>query len=231
MLTNVALEHTRLLGSTVAEIARREARGGRSRRHARRRGGARPARGGARPQATAERLGATLVHAPADAGVPLLAQGAFQRANFATARAAAEALIGPLDEAAVRDAAGATLVPGRFQVVAERPTVVLDGAHNADGIAALAASLPGVARRPPARGGRQRARRQGRRRDVRRAAAALRRRGGHVQREPARASRPRRWRRSQAARRTSSAIRGARWRSRRSSRGRTASSWRPAPST
>jgi dihydrofolate synthase / folylpolyglutamate synthase len=82
------------------------------------------------------------VHAPADAGVPLLAQGAFQRRNFATARAAAEALIGPLDEAAVRDAAAATLVPGRFQVVAERPTVLLDGAHNADGVAALAASLP-----------------------------------------------------------------------------------------
>ena len=42
----------------------------------------------------------------------------------------------------MREAAAATLVPGRFQVVAERPTVLLDGAHNADGIAALAASLP-----------------------------------------------------------------------------------------
>ncbi len=125
-------------------------------------------------------MGATLVRATADAGVALLAQGAFQRRNFAMARAAAEALIGPLDEMAVRDAAAATLVPGRFQVVAERPVVVLDGAHNADGMAALAASLPELARRPPARRGRERARRQGRRRDARVAAAALRRRGGHV---------------------------------------------------
>ena len=141
VLTNVALDHTRLLGSTVTEIA--------GEKLAVVDPGATLVVGSALdPDAealaaeTAERLGVTLVHAPADAGVPLLAQGAFQRRNFATARAAAEALIGPLDEAAVRDAAGATLVPGRFQVVAERPTVLLDGAHNADGIAALAASLP-----------------------------------------------------------------------------------------
>jgi dihydrofolate synthase / folylpolyglutamate synthase len=144
VLTNVALDHTRLLGSTVTEIAGEKL------------AVAKPSH----PPATlvvgpaldpdaealagelAERLGVTLVHAPADAGVPLLAQGAFQRRNFATARAAAEALIGPLDDAAVRDAAAATLVPGRFQVVAERPTVLVDGAHNADGVAALAASLP-----------------------------------------------------------------------------------------
>jgi dihydrofolate synthase / folylpolyglutamate synthase len=83
------------------------------------------------------------VHAPADAAVPLLAQGDFQRRNFATARAAVEALIGPLDEDAVRQAAASTIVPGRFQLVAERPALVLDGAHNADGVRALAATLPG----------------------------------------------------------------------------------------
>jgi dihydrofolate synthase/folylpolyglutamate synthase len=141
VLTNVALDHTRLLGSTVAEIA--------AEKLAVVDPGATLVVGSAlAPDAealartTASRLGVTLVHATADTGVPLLAQGAFQRRNFATARAAAEALIGPLDEAAVRDAAAATLVPGRFQLVAERPAVVLDGAHNADGIAALAASLP-----------------------------------------------------------------------------------------
>jgi dihydrofolate synthase/folylpolyglutamate synthase len=32
-------------------------------------------------------------------------------------------------------------LPGRFQTVCENPTVILDGAHNADGAAALAASL------------------------------------------------------------------------------------------
>jgi dihydrofolate synthase/folylpolyglutamate synthase len=141
VLTNVALEHTRLLGSTVAEIA------------AEKLAVVDPAAtlvvgpglhpdADAQARATAERQGATLVRAPADAGVPLRAQGAFQRANFATARAAAEALLGPLDDAAVRDAAAATLVPGRFQVVSERPAVILDGAHNANGVEALAASLP-----------------------------------------------------------------------------------------
>ena len=33
-------------------------------------------------------------------------------------------------------------MPGRLQVVAERPLTILDGAHNASGVAALAAALP-----------------------------------------------------------------------------------------
>jgi dihydrofolate synthase/folylpolyglutamate synthase len=41
----------------------------------------------------------------------------------------------------VRAAALSTLVPGRFQVVAEHPATVLDGAHNPAGMAALAGSL------------------------------------------------------------------------------------------
>ena len=56
---------------------------------------------------------------------------------------------------AVRAAAASTVVPGRFEVVARRATaaaeVVLDGAHNAGGIAALAESLPELPRRPAAR--------------------------------------------------------------------------------
>jgi dihydrofolate synthase/folylpolyglutamate synthase len=141
VLTNVALEHTRLLGSTVAEIAREKL--------AVVDPGAVLVVGAAldpaaelEAEATAARVGARLVHAEADLGVELLAQGGFQRANFAAARAAAEALAGPLDEEAVRDAAAATLVPGRFQIVSERPVVVLDGAHNANGVEALAATLP-----------------------------------------------------------------------------------------
>jgi dihydrofolate synthase/folylpolyglutamate synthase len=145
VLTNVALEHTKLLGSTVDAIAREKLAvvkptqppptlivGA----------GLDPA-AATEAEATAQRQGARLVHATADAGVPLLAQGDFQRLNFAMARAAAEAIAGPLDERLVRAAAAETLVPGRFQVVSEHPAVVLDGAHNADGIGALAASLPG----------------------------------------------------------------------------------------
>ena len=41
-------------------------------------------------------------------------------------------------------------VPGRMQVVAERPLTLYDGAHNPSGIAALAAALPDVlGDRPP----------------------------------------------------------------------------------
>ncbi|MCW2533191.1 MAG: FolC bifunctional protein, partial [Blastococcus sp.] len=47
---------------------------------------------------------------------------------------------GELDAAAVADAAAHVAVPGRFQVVDDQ--LVLDGAHNAAGMAALAESLP-----------------------------------------------------------------------------------------
>ena len=47
----------------------------------------------------------------------------------------------------MRAAAASTIVPGRFEVLPggagdERAEIVLDGAHNASGIAALAGSLP-----------------------------------------------------------------------------------------
>ncbi|MDP9401406.1 MAG: bifunctional folylpolyglutamate synthase/dihydrofolate synthase, partial [Actinomycetota bacterium] len=74
-----------------------------------------------------------------------LARGAFQRRNLATARAAAQALLGdarPLEPAAVTAAAASTLVPGRFEVVGGAPVTVFDGAHNPAGVAALAETLP-----------------------------------------------------------------------------------------
>ena len=156
VLTNVGLEHTRWLGPTVADIAREKL--------------AVVARGAtlvlgpdlhpdadAEARAVAERQGATIVRAPAapPAGTELVARGAFQRRNFAVACAAAEAWLGRLDAAAVRAAGASTVVPGRFEVLradargaraghdgAAGVEVVLDGAHNAGGIEALAASLP-----------------------------------------------------------------------------------------
>jgi dihydrofolate synthase / folylpolyglutamate synthase len=140
VLTNVGLEHTRWLGPTIAHVAAEKL-------------------DIVRPGATlvvgadlhedamalAERVcderGATLVVAPAHTGLELLAQGEHQQRNFAVARAAAEAYHGPLDDTAVREAAAATLVPGRFQVVDSDPVTVVDGAHNAAGMAALAGSL------------------------------------------------------------------------------------------
>jgi dihydrofolate synthase/folylpolyglutamate synthase len=139
VLTNVGLEHTRWLGPTIADVA------------AEKLDIVRP--GGTlvvgadldgEAMALARRVSASrdakLVVAPAETGLELLAQGAHQQRNFAVARAAAEAFHGALDDAAVV-AAAATLVPGRFQVVDENPVTVVDGAHNAAGMAALAQSL------------------------------------------------------------------------------------------
>lgn len=68
--------------------------------------------------------------------------GGFQIANAATAIAAVERhLARALDPAPLRSAVAAVRVPGRLEVVAAEPIIVLDGAHNADGMEALAASI------------------------------------------------------------------------------------------
>jgi len=141
VLTTVGLEHTRWLGPTVRDIAREKL--------AVVRDGATLVIGAdlhpdaqEEARAAAERHGAKLVTAPIDPGVEVAAPGAFQRRNFALARAAAEAYLGELELERVRAAAAAVTVPGRLQVVAHEPLTVLDGAHNAEGVAALAESLP-----------------------------------------------------------------------------------------
>ncbi len=68
--------------------------------------------------------------------------GGHQADNAAVALAAAEAFFArPLADDVVRDAFAQVRVPGRFEVVNREPTIVLDGAHNVDGAAALAATL------------------------------------------------------------------------------------------
>lgn len=75
-----------------------------------------------------------------DVFLPL--HGRYQLTNLTTAVAAAEALLGDkLDVDAVRDAASAATMPGRMEILASSPTVMVDGAHNADGIATLVESL------------------------------------------------------------------------------------------
>jgi dihydrofolate synthase/folylpolyglutamate synthase len=88
--------------------------------------------------------GAKIVFAGTDPGVPVGAAGAYQRRNFALARAAAEASQGPLSQEAVAAAAADVRVPGRLQQIGSRPLTLLDGAHNPDGMRALAESLPEV---------------------------------------------------------------------------------------
>jgi dihydrofolate synthase/folylpolyglutamate synthase len=90
--------------------------------------------------------GARIVRAGTDPGVPVAAAGAFQRRNFALARAAAEAYLGELDGAAVAQAGASVLVPGRLQIIGHEPLTLLDGAHNPDGMEALAEAASEIRR-------------------------------------------------------------------------------------
>lgn len=68
--------------------------------------------------------------------------GRFQLTNLAVAVAACEALVGrKLDVEAVRDAAAVATAPGRMEPLATSPFVMVDGAHNADGVETLVESL------------------------------------------------------------------------------------------
>ena len=137
VLTNVGLEHTRWLGPTIAGIAEEKLAVVHDRtRHVVVGHGLHPD-----ARAVAERVARDrLVTAPAAVDVPL---APYQRRNLATAATAARAVLG---EDAVLDlrAAAATATPGRFEVVAEAPLTILDGAHNPEGVAALAEALRGV---------------------------------------------------------------------------------------
>jgi len=148
VLTNVSLEHTRWLGPTITDIAREKL-------------AVVPAGGrlvlghGLDPEAeaVAEEVAAaqraTVLRAPAEpVETSPAAAGSFQRRNFALACAAADAYLrarapgaAGLSAWAVRAAAAATAVPGRFQLVGEDPSTVLDAAHNPDGIAVLLEAL------------------------------------------------------------------------------------------
>jgi dihydrofolate synthase/folylpolyglutamate synthase len=132
VLTNVGLEHTRWLGPTVADIAREKL--------AVVAPDAALVLGETAPEVErlAHATGARLVRPePAGAALP-----GYQRTNFALAHAAAREQLGALDGGLVERVAAAISVPGRLQVVGERPYCVLDGAHNPSGTEALAAALP-----------------------------------------------------------------------------------------
>ncbi|MEX2323632.1 MAG: cyanophycin synthetase [Acidimicrobiia bacterium] len=69
-------------------------------------------------------------------------RGRHQVHNLAVAVAATEALLGrALDEAAIREVAATITVPGRLELVGEDPPILVDGAHNPGGMAALVAAL------------------------------------------------------------------------------------------
>jgi dihydrofolate synthase/folylpolyglutamate synthase len=140
-LTSVGLEHTRWLGPTLTDIA--EEKLAVVGEHGKLVIGALDPASEAVASRVARVRHAELIHAPADVAVALKAPGGFQRRNFAMAAAAAEAFLGAgeLRREALEEAAAETTIPGRLEVVAERPLTVYDGAHNPAGAGALAESL------------------------------------------------------------------------------------------
>ena len=71
--------------------------------------------------------------------------GIHQGVNAATAIVAAEAFLGRgLGEDVVRSTLAHAFMPGRMEIVARNPMIVLDGAHNPAGVRALVATLDGA---------------------------------------------------------------------------------------
>jgi len=75
-----------------------------------------------------------------DVFLPL--HGRHQIVNLANSIAAAEALLGrKLDAEVVHDAAASATMPGRMETLGTEPLLMVDGAHNTDGVDVLVESL------------------------------------------------------------------------------------------
>lgn len=168
ILTNVALEHTELLGDTEAAIAGEKLAVcpegsarlvvGRLSEEARAAVDGECARRGLRPLRYGDGLAAreagdaveVVTPRATYAGLPLHLRGRFQRDNLAVAIAGAEMVLGRALGPGLGDAVGAVEMPGRLEVFPGAPEVVIDGAHNPAGMRAMVDELPAVAagRRP-----------------------------------------------------------------------------------
>jgi len=165
VVTPIDLDHTHLLGDTVAKIATEKAGIIKA--------GATAILAGQQPEAAkillerAARVGATVQREGIEFGVLdrvlgvggqqlrldsaegpideifLPAYGAHQAENAAVALAAAEAFTGlkGIDPDLVREGFAAVEVPGRLEVVRRSPPIILDAAHNPHGARATAAAI------------------------------------------------------------------------------------------
>jgi len=140
-ITSIGYDHTDVLGETIEEIALEKA------------GIAKPgvplvlAAVPPAAQAVIEKyaaeVGAPVVRVQSAGDPPLAVLGIFQRANAATALAVLAQLAETLrpDAGALARAFATLALPGRMELVAGRPAVVFDIAHNEEKAAALVASL------------------------------------------------------------------------------------------
>src|SRR5918993_650800 len=165
VVTPIDLDHTHLLGGTVAEIAREKAGIIKPGAHAILAGqsveaaqvllercvemGALPQREGLDFGVIDRQLavGGQVIRVNGAEGpvddIFLPLHGAHQAANAAPALAAVEAFLGlkALNPEVVREGFAAVQFPGRMEVVRRSPTVVLDAAHNPHGARAAAAAI------------------------------------------------------------------------------------------
>jgi dihydrofolate synthase/folylpolyglutamate synthase len=172
VITTIALDHEKHLGASLEKIAFEKAgiikpgvpvvcgvRGGAALREIRR-----VARERGAPLVEAFGAGRTLEVRPVRGGYgfvytgergrhafsPALA-GLHQGTNAAVAVATAEVLSRawmPLDKAKIVEAVRRTRWEGRLETVQRRPLVLLDGAHNVEGVSALAAHIRETVQRP-----------------------------------------------------------------------------------
>lgn len=141
-ITTVGLDHTDLLGSTLAEIAREKA--GIAKPGVPLFLGPLPVEADREIARVAARVGAPLRRHGIDFGPAPVAPaltGPHQQVNAAIAVALAAAAVGrPLSNQAITAGLGSVKWPGRLEQVV--PSVWLDCAHNEEGARALAAALP-----------------------------------------------------------------------------------------
>jgi len=143
-LTNVGLDHQRVLGETREQIL--------AEKLAVLEPGASLCVGVvddelyARAGELAERAGASCERVAAGAGDGLPLAAAYLRDDAALALRLAELLLAPRPLARERaeSALAAAVPPGRLELIAGRPAMLLDGAHNAEGMDALVPELDGV---------------------------------------------------------------------------------------
>jgi dihydrofolate synthase/folylpolyglutamate synthase len=99
-----------------------------------------------RAAALAEQAGASCERIEAGAGDELALPAAYLRDDAALALRLAELLLAPrpLARAAAEAALAGAVPPGRLELIAGSPAILLDGAHNAEGMQALARELDGA---------------------------------------------------------------------------------------
>lgn len=164
VITGIAIDHTSWLGHSIADIAGEKA--AILKPAGRLVSGALPAAAEGPITAQVSQMGASWFRGAADFGVDearramggwvgdirgvhetydevfLPLHGRHQLDHLATAVAAVEVFFGrALAPEAVREAAAAATSPGRLEVITRRPLVIVDGAHNAQGIEGLATTL------------------------------------------------------------------------------------------